>query len=81
MESKDNEIHPFEAFVPVNANYLLLGSFPCKNVEGDYGQWFYCGSGRNLFWSLLEEVYQTSLSTLEEKKQLLTQLGIAITDI
>jgi len=81
MKETKSEVHPFEAYIPANTNYLLLGSFPCKNKEGDYGQWFYCGSGKSLFWSLLEKVYQTDLQSISAKKQLFQTFGIAITDI
>ena len=81
MEKIKTEVHPFAAFVPNNTESLILGSFPCLNDEGDYGQWFYCGSGRNLFWKLLEEIYETDLQTIEAKKKLLTTLKLGITDI
>jgi len=81
MNEKSIEIHPFEAFIPKDAKYLLLGSFPCKNIEGNYGQWFYCGSGKNLLWTLLEKVYQKPLKNKIEKQLLFESLGIAITDV
>ena len=80
-ENSKTETHPFGAYIPENTQYLLLGSFPCKNKDGNYGQWFYCGSGRNLFWELFEAVYEADLQSLISKKQLLTSLGIAITDV
>lgn len=82
------EKHPFEAFVPKQARYLLLGSFPCnRNLRGDkepaYGEWFYCGSGKSAFWSIMELVYEADLPTGDRhsKEELLTKYGIAITDI
>ena len=82
------EMHPFGSFVPANAQYLLLGSFPCnRNLRNDeapaYGEWFYCGSGKSSFWSIIEKVYNRTLPTgdRQAKEQLLTDYGIAITDI
>lgn len=72
------EIHPYKAFLPINAKYLLLGSFPGKATPEN--NWFY-GSKRNQFWRILEEVYKTKLATIEEKKKLLENLNLAITDI
>ncbi len=83
------EIHPFTSFVPTHTKYLLLGSFPCnRNLRTDgaspaYGEWFYCGSGKSAFWSIMENVYACNLPAgeREPKAQLLEKYGIAITDI
>ncbi len=82
------EKHPFEAFIPAQAKYLLLGSFPCnRNLRTDenpaYGEWFYCGSGKSAFWSIMELVYACDLPTGDRasKEALLAKYGIAITDI
>lgn len=82
------EKHPFGSFVPAQAQYLLLGSFPCnRNLRKDeapaYGEWFYCGSGRSAFWGIMEKVYEVSLPTGDQqaKAQLMEKYGIAITDI
>jgi hypoxanthine-DNA glycosylase len=83
-----SEKHPFSAFVPTQARYLLLGSFPCnRNLRNDeapaYGEWFYCGSGKSAFWSIMEMVYGCDLPSGNRtaKEQLLEQQQIAITDI
>lgn len=72
------EIHPFGSFVPKNARYLILGSFPGRRVNGY--DWFY-GNQRNQFWPILEAVYGIGLRDKAEKQKLFTRLGIAITDI
>lgn len=72
------EKHPFDAFVPKNARFLVLGSFTGKPADGY--DWFY-GSKRNQFWSILEEVYGVSLITINDKKNLFTKLRMAITDL
>lgn len=73
------ETHPFGNFVPQNAQYLILGSFTGKMADDSY-DWFY-GTKRNLFWPILQEVYGIKLQTKQDKQELFTRLGIAITDI
>ena len=81
---QDLEYHPFEDFVPKNSKYLILGSFPPKeltqNLECIEKFWFY-SSKKNQFWKILERIYQISLPTKEEKKALLKYLKIGIGDI
>jgi len=75
------EIHPFKDFIPVNIKYLILGSFTSKDAKkGVLYDWYYC-NGRNQFWSIIEQVYNVSLPTTEEKKKLFNTLQIGITDI
>jgi G:T/U-mismatch repair DNA glycosylase len=82
------ERHPFGYFVPQQAKYLLLGSFPCnRNLRNDqdpaFGEWFYCGSGKSAFWGIMELVFDTPLPAGDRaaKEQLMEKYGIAITDI
>lgn len=70
------EVHPFLSFVPQNAKYLLLGSFPGK----ESGDWFY-GSKRSQFWSILQDVYDRKLNTKASKEELFTELELAISDV
>lgn len=72
------EKHPYKAFVPENARYLILGSFPAKQTER--GNWYYVNP-RNQFWSILEKVYNFKPDTIKKKKRLFKELNIAITDI
>jgi hypoxanthine-DNA glycosylase len=72
------EKHPYKPFVPKNAKYLILGSFPAKAEER--GNWYYVNP-RNQFWPILEKVYNANLTTIKSKKKLFTNLKIAITDI
>jgi hypoxanthine-DNA glycosylase len=77
------ETHPFEAFVPKNIKYLIVGSFPGKEqtqCDISEGQWFY-GAPRNQFWKILELVYDRELRTRKEKQQLFESKGIGITDV
>jgi len=75
------ETHPFGAFCPPNAKYLILGSFTAKKNDGDDSyDWFYV-TKRNQFWPILETVYNLKLDNKKAKQDLLTKLSIAITDI
>jgi G:T/U-mismatch repair DNA glycosylase len=85
-------IHPFEPFVPKGAKKLIIGTTPperfCSNKplnRDDVN--FYYGSNDNGFWDILNDILNKNLSfantleAIEERKQLLTVLGIGITDI
>ncbi len=80
------ETHPFGNFIPLNAKYLILGSFTGRQaVKGkpdtdDSYDWFY-GTKRNQFWSIAEGVYGIELRNKLSKQELLTKLGIAMADI
>lgn len=74
------EVHPFQPFSPKGATTLILGSFPCFNGI-NYGDWFYSGSGKSDFWSLLSKVFNSTVDSLEQKQQLCSKNGISITDI
>jgi hypoxanthine-DNA glycosylase len=77
------ETHPFPPFVPKNIKYLIIGSFPgIGQTEKTISEtdWFY-GAKRNTFWKIIEEVYQTELSTTSEKQKLFTNLKMGIGDI
>lgn len=79
----EQEINPFEAFIPQNAGILIIGSFPGREqTQGinDEEQWFY-GAKRNQFWKILSEVYQTELNSKADKVNLFNYHGIGITDI
>ena len=73
-----SERHPYGSFIPAKVKYLIMGSFPGKPIEGN--DWFY-GSKRNQFWPLLEMVYKVKLISVKQKKYLLRNLQMAMTDI
>jgi G:T/U-mismatch repair DNA glycosylase len=85
-------IHPFEPFVPTSVKKLIIGTTPperfCGNepLKNDEVN-FYYGSNDNGFWKILNEIFNKNLSfantleAIEERKLLLTDLGIGITDI
>lgn len=70
------ETHPFGSFVPVEAYYLLLGSFTGQ----DSGNWFY-GTKRNQFWKILSEVYGRELVERNQRENLFRDLRLAVTDV
>jgi hypoxanthine-DNA glycosylase len=80
------ETHPFDIFIPLNASYLLLGSFIGKQAIQGYAEydpsydWYY-GTKRNQFWPILEEVYAVELKSKAQKQALFARLGMAIGDI
>jgi hypoxanthine-DNA glycosylase len=77
------EIHPFKPFIPKNAKYLIIGSFPGKGqTEKSISEtaWFY-GAKRNTFWKIIEEVYQRELKTTSAKQKLFNDLEMGIADI
>jgi hypoxanthine-DNA glycosylase len=78
------EFHPFAAFIPEDAEYLLLGSFPgrlpLEGEELDGFDWYY-GTKRNQFWSIMEQVYDRKLPTKDDKQQLFTDLKMAMSDV
>lgn len=74
------ETHPFGSFVPENSKYLLLGSFPGTTGRENPEYWFY-GTKRTQFWSILEAVYGMKLENLKSKRKLFTDLKLAISDV
>lgn len=74
------EVHPFGDFIPNEPDKLIIGSFPCYNGN-NYGDWFYCGSGKNEFWKLLSKIYKMPINCKKELQELSSNNGIAITDI
>jgi hypoxanthine-DNA glycosylase len=74
------ETNPFGYFVPANTKLLIVGSFPCYNGL-DYGEWFYSGSGKNMLWNLLSDVFALPANTKAERKHLCETQGIALTDV
>lgn len=80
------EVHPFGIYVPDNARYMLLGSFPGRQAfqsspsyDPSY-DWFY-RSRRSQFWSMLEAVYDTPLGTKQEQERLMRELRVALGDV
>lgn len=94
MKETVRSIHPYEPYIPDGATKLIIGTMPpfrfCtaggrKLHENDVD--FYYGSRDNAFWKLVSEVtgvhldFVHSPEAVNQRKQLLTQLHMGITDI
>jgi len=73
------ENHPFIELPNYKVNQIILGSFSCLK-NGSYGEWFYLGSGKSNFWNLIEKTFDKSLPTTKDKKDLMKEKKIWITD-
>lgn len=85
--------HPYEPFIPQNATKLIIGTMPpyrfCIKPQNlfDNDVNFYYGSKDNCFWKLLSEITGTKLTfknsqeAINQRKTLLKNLNIGITDI
>lgn len=71
--------HTFEPVFNEHSKILILGTFPSvKSRE----QGFYYGHPQNRFWKILAGLLKEPVpETIEEKKKLLLQHGIAIWDV
>ena len=71
--------HPIEPVYNEHSKILILGSFP--SVKSREEQFFY-GHPQNRFWRVLAAVYGRPVpQTVEEKKALLLEEGIALWDV
>ncbi|NLW69702.1 MAG: DNA-deoxyinosine glycosylase [Eubacteriaceae bacterium] len=76
--SREFLTHPFEAFCPPDCRILILGSFPSDASRKDG---FYYAHPRNRFWKVISALCGSQMpESLEEKKALLTEGGIALWD-
>lgn len=84
------ETHPWEEYIPNNANKLILGTFPTKKENRSFE--FYYPNKTNRFWRILSEVANIELTGLDnilwnkelaiiERKRILNVLNLGITDI
>lgn len=71
--------HTFEPVFDEHSRILILGTFPSvKSRE----QGFYYGHPQNRFWKILAGLLKEPVpETIEDKKQLLLEHGIAIWDV
>lgn len=68
----------FEPVFDNESKILILGSFPSVISRKEN---FYYGNKQNKFWKMLENIYNTTLSSIEEKKKFLLNHKIALWDI
>ena len=69
--------HPFDAIVDANSKILILGSFPSIK---SFDENFYYAHPRNQFWPIIEEIFEVTLESNEEKRCFALQKGIALWD-
>lgn len=79
MSDYQHLTHEFAPVFSKVSRVLILGSFPSvKSRE----QQFYYGHPQNRFWKVLSHITNESIpTTIEEKKQLLLNHGIALWDV
>ena len=80
MAESSRQTHEFAPVYDEYSRILILGTFPSvKSRE----QHFYYGHPQNRFWKVLASLTQWPQvpQTIEEKKQMLLQNGIAIWDV
>ena len=71
--------HDFEPVFDENSKVLILGTFP--SVKSRENQ-FYYGNPQNRFWKVIAGLTESEVpQTIEEKKKLLLEHGIAIWDV
>ncbi len=79
------EEHPFKYFIPCNSRLLIVGTFPPARSKWSYP--FFYPNKQNLFWPVMarlakrELVHFSGSAAVEERKQLLEMLNLAITDM
>jgi G:T/U-mismatch repair DNA glycosylase len=60
------EEHPFKTFVPPNAKYLIVGTFPTHKNNFRF-KFFYSGKD-NSFWNIIEKVFNHTFKYNEGEK-------------
>jgi G:T/U-mismatch repair DNA glycosylase len=79
------ETHPFILFAPENSRILFVGTFPPTKRNWSYE--FFYPNKQNLFWKVMASIAGTELrhftgaEGVEERKNILRQLNVAITDM
>jgi len=93
MNEEKIDVHPYEPFIPKRARKLIIGTIPpsrfCKIPQKLFPDDvnFYYGSRDNSFWCLMQKifnkdfVYGNTVSAIDQRKDLLKELNIGITDI
>ncbi|MDR2158413.1 MAG: DNA-deoxyinosine glycosylase [Holosporaceae bacterium] len=73
-------IHPFEPVFDENSIILILGTFPSIKSRQ---RGFYYGHPQNRFWKVIANITNTDPvpETIVDKKRLLLENGIAISDV
>lgn len=72
------QVHNIPPIYNKESHILILGSFP--SVKSREAQFFY-HHPQNRFWKILEQLYEVSLTNIEEKKSFLFSSHIALWDV
>ena len=79
MQEYQNITHTFEPVYNEESKILILGSFPSVKSRENH---FYYGHPQNRFWKVLANILECEIPvTIEEKKQMLLENGVAIWDV
>lgn len=70
--------HPFSPIIDSNTRILFLGSFPSI---ASFEQSFYYAHPRNVFWPILEAIFNVRLETNEAKKVFCLEKRIGLWDV
>lgn len=79
------ETHPFKLYSPPNANILIAGTFPPTKKNWSYE--FFYPNRQNLFWKIMANIagkelrHFSGMEAVEERKEILNFLNVAITDM
>lgn len=79
------ELHPWNWFAPENSKVLIVGTFPPTRRNWSFD--FFYPNKANFFWKVLAHIagtelhYQTGELAVEERKNLLRKLQVAVTDM
>jgi G:T/U-mismatch repair DNA glycosylase len=79
------EEHPYKQFIPPNPTHLLVGTFPTHITNSKYK--FFYSAKENGFWDIMADIFDTKFRfhegevAVKERSDLLTKIGIAMTDM
>ena len=72
-------VHPFPPLYDEASKILILGTFPSVKSRENH---FYYGHPQNRFWKVIAGLTESEVpQTIEEKKKILLEHGIAIWDV
>src|SRR5689334_12072167 len=82
----EKEEHPWPAFIPHNADKLILGTFPTAKNNRKACDFFY-PNPNNSFWDIIFQIagknlnYFSSFDQVQIRKEILTDLKMGIADM
>jgi G:T/U-mismatch repair DNA glycosylase len=79
------ELHPWNWFAPENSRVLIVGTFPPTKRNWSFD--FFYPNKNNFFWKVIAQIAEKELEypagdlAVEERKNLLRKLHLAVTDM